>query len=65
MQNNSDMNNVRPIVDPNILNVEVEPDEELKDTLTEEEKQAEVVPEDFDRFNLDAVDKLEESKDQK
>lgn len=65
MQNNSDMNNVRPIVDPNILNVEVEPDEELKDTLTEEEKQAEVVPEDFDRFNLDAVDKLKESKDQK
>lgn len=65
MQNNSDMNNVRPIVDPNILNVEVEPDEELKDTLTEEEKQAEVVPEDFDSFNLDAVDKLKESKDQK
>lgn len=64
MQSNSDMSNERPILDPYILNVEVEPDEDLKETLTEEEKQAEVVPEDFDSFNLDAVDKLKESKNE-
>lgn len=29
---------------------------------TEEEKNADVVPEDFESFNLDAVDKLKDSK---
>lgn len=31
--------------------------------LTEEEKQADVVPEDFDSFNLDAASKLELTKE--
>lgn len=31
--------------------------------LTEEEKQADVIPEDFDSFNLDAVSKLEQTKE--
>lgn len=61
MQNNEDINKIRPILDPHIL----EDGEETKRELTEEEKQEEVVPEDFDRFNLDAVEKLKESKDEK
>ena len=67
MQFNGDMNNVRPIVDPNVLNVNVDPEEETKEVLTgeEEETEAEVIPEDFESFNLDAVDKLKESKDEK
>lgn len=66
MQFNGDMNNVRPIVDPNVLNVSVDPEEETKEVLTgEEETEAEVIPEDFESFNLDAVDKLKESKDEK
>lgn len=31
--------------------------------LNEEEKQADVVPEDFNSFNLDAVSKLEQTKE--
>lgn len=65
MQNNGGINNGRPILDPHILNVEVEKDKDLKETLTEEEKEAEVVPEDFESFNLDAVEKLKESKNEK
>ena len=66
MHYNGDMNNVRPIVDPNVLKVEVDPEEETKEVLTgEKETDAEVIPEDFESFNLDAVDKLKESKDEK
>ncbi|QIK51540.1 hypothetical protein G7058_05380 [Jeotgalibaca porci] len=66
MQYNGDMNNVRPIVDPNVLKVEVDPEEETKEVLTgEKETDAEVIPEDFENFNLDAVDELKEGKDEK
>lgn len=66
MQYNGDMNDVRPIVDPNVLKVEVDPEEETKEVLTgEKETDAEVIPEDFENFNLDAVDELKEGKDEK
>ncbi len=43
---------------------EKRPDDSLPETnvnRSEEEKNADVVPEDFDSFNLDAVDKLKDS----
>lgn len=47
---------------------EKRPDDSLPETnvnRSEEEKNADVVPEDFDSFNLDAVDKLKDSLNDK
>lgn len=47
---------------------EKRPDDSLPETnvnRSEEEKNADVVPEDFDSFNLDAVDKLKGSLNDK
>lgn len=60
MQNNENFPVIPPLLDP-----ETVPDEErLRRELTEEEKEADVVPEDFDHFNLDAVEKLKENEDE-
>lgn len=47
---------------------EKRPDDSLPETnvnRSEEEKNADVIPEDFDSFNLDAVDKLKDSLNDK
>lgn len=59
MQNNDENIRMIPIVDPLDVN-----DEKTHEELAEEEKEAEVIPEDFEHFNLDAVEKLKESKDE-
>ncbi|MGP6140193.1 MULTISPECIES: hypothetical protein [unclassified Jeotgalibaca] len=64
MQNREDIPKiVNPVLHPDAL----VDDEDLKKEPTEEEKEADVVPEDFEHFNLDAADKLakkdEEDKD--
>lgn len=59
MQNREDIPKISPILDPDALAGEETPEKEL----TEEEKEADVVPEDFEPFDLDAADKLAHKKD--